>query len=117
MLHFKACEIATRQGISPSQFKVSRGWMCRFMKRKGLSLGRRTLLSQRMPKDFDDKIIAFHKFVIGLRKNNSYFLSHTGNADQNPLYFDMSTNMTIEGKGEKSVLICTSGCEKQRCSQ
>jgi hypothetical protein len=28
-LHFKACEIATRQDICPSQFKVSRGWMCR----------------------------------------------------------------------------------------
>jgi hypothetical protein len=40
MLHFKAREIATRQGISPSQFKVSRGWMCRFMKRKGLSFRR-----------------------------------------------------------------------------
>jgi hypothetical protein len=40
-----------------------------------------------MPKDFDDKIIAFHKFVIGLRKNNSYLLSQTGNVDQTPLYF------------------------------
>jgi hypothetical protein len=38
MLHFKAREIATRQGISPSQFNVSKGRMCRFMKWKGLSL-------------------------------------------------------------------------------
>jgi hypothetical protein len=36
MLHYKAREIATRQSISPSLFKVSRGWMCHFMKRKGL---------------------------------------------------------------------------------
>jgi hypothetical protein len=34
MLRFELREIATRQGISPSQFKVSRGWMCHFMKRK-----------------------------------------------------------------------------------
>jgi hypothetical protein len=67
MLHFKAREIATWQGISPSQFKVSRGWMCRFMKRKVLSLRRRASLSERVPKDFD-KIIAFHKFVIGQKK-------------------------------------------------
>jgi hypothetical protein len=40
MLHFKARKITTRQGISSSQFKVSGGWMCRFMKRKGLSLRR-----------------------------------------------------------------------------
>jgi hypothetical protein len=116
MLHFKAREIATRQGISPSLFKVSRGWMCRFMKRKGLSLIRRTSLSQRMPKGFDDKIITFHKFVIGLRKNHSYLLSQTGNADRTPLYFDMPTNTTIEGKGEKSVIIRTGGYEKQRCT-
>jgi hypothetical protein len=43
-------------------------------------------------------------------------LSQTGNANQTPLYFDMPTNMTIEGKGEKSVIIRTSGCEKQRCT-
>jgi hypothetical protein len=61
MLHFKARQVATRQGISPSQFKVSRGWMYRFMKRKGQSLRRRTSQIQLMPKDFDDKIIAFHK--------------------------------------------------------
>jgi hypothetical protein len=67
MLHFKA-RIATRQGIRPSQFKVSRGWMCRFMKKKGLSLRRRASLSERVPKDFDDKMKAFHKFVIGPRK-------------------------------------------------
>jgi hypothetical protein len=114
MLHFKAREIATRQGISPSQFIVSKGWMCRFIKRKGPSLRRRTSLSQRVPKDLDDKIIAFHKFVIGLRKNNSYLLSQIGNANQTPLYFDTPTNTTIEGKGEKSVIICTIGCKKQR---
>jgi hypothetical protein len=46
MLHFKACEITKRQGISPSQFKVTRGWVNLFMKRNGLSLTRRTSLSQ-----------------------------------------------------------------------
>jgi hypothetical protein len=34
MLRSKAREIATRQGISPSQFKVSRVWMYCFMKRE-----------------------------------------------------------------------------------
>jgi hypothetical protein len=36
--------------------------------------------------------IAFHKFVIGLRRNYSYLLSQIGNADQTRLYFDMPTN-------------------------
>jgi hypothetical protein len=36
--------------------------------------------------------------------------------DQTPLYFDMPTNSIIERKGEKSVIIRTGGCEKQRCA-
>jgi hypothetical protein len=39
-MYLKAQKIATRQVISPSQFKVSRGGMYCFMKRKGLSLRR-----------------------------------------------------------------------------
>jgi hypothetical protein len=33
--------------------------------------------------------------------------------DKTPLYFGMPTNTKIEGQGEKSAIICTSGCEKQ----
>jgi hypothetical protein len=38
------------------------------------------------------------------------------NVYQTPLYFDMPTNTTIEGKGEKSVINYTSGCKKQHCT-
>jgi hypothetical protein len=72
------------------------------MKRKGLLLTRQTSLSQQMPKDFEDKITEFHKFVIGLRKENSYLLSQTDNKDHYPLYFYMLTNIPIAAKGEKS---------------
>jgi hypothetical protein len=33
MLFFKGREMATMQGICPSQFEVTRGWMFSFMKR------------------------------------------------------------------------------------
>jgi hypothetical protein len=69
-----------------------------------------------MPKDFDDKTIAFHKFLIGLRKNKSDLLSQTGDTDQTPLYFNTPRNTTIEGKGEKNIIICTSGSKKQHCT-
>jgi hypothetical protein len=49
-------------------------------------------------------IIAFHRFVKRLRKNNNYLLSPTGNTYQTPLNFDMPTSMTIKGKGEKSTI-------------
>jgi hypothetical protein len=66
-----------------------------------------------MPKDFDDKIRAFHKFVIRLRKNNTCLLSQIGNMDQTSLCSDMLTSTTIQGKGEKSVIICSTGSKKQ----
>jgi hypothetical protein len=39
-------------------------------------------------------------------------LSQIGSAAQIALYFDMLTNTTVEGKGEKSVIICTAGWKK-----
>jgi hypothetical protein len=39
MLNLKSQAI-TRQGINPSQYKVSERWIFLFMERKGLSLGR-----------------------------------------------------------------------------
>ena len=86
------------------------------MKRKGLSLRRRTSLCQRMPNDFNNKIINFHKHVIDLRKNKEFLLSQIGNADQMPIFFDMPSNTTICEKGAKSVLVRTRGCEKVRCT-
>jgi hypothetical protein len=89
MLHFKAQELATKRGIGRTDLKVSQGWITRFMKKKGLSLRRRTFLYQRMPKDFDDKVIDFRRYVIQLRKSNNYMLSQIANADQTSLNFDM----------------------------
>lgn len=116
MLRLKAQELATEQGISSVQFKASRGWVCRFLKRKGLSLQKRTSLCQRMLSEFDVKIINFHRHVIKLRKNNGYLLSQIGNANHVPLYFDMPTNTTLAEKDYKSFLIQKTGCEKLRCN-
>jgi hypothetical protein len=96
---YKCCIL--KQYNSSSQFQVRRGWMYHFMQSKGLSLRRWTSLNQQMPED-DDKTIAFQKFVIILRKYNSYLLSLIGNMDQTPLYFDMLTNKVIEGNGKRA---------------
>jgi hypothetical protein len=54
-----------------------------------------------MLKDFDDKVIDFHRYVIQLRKSNKYMLSQIANADQTPLNFDMPHQTTTE-KGDKA---------------
>jgi hypothetical protein len=49
MLQLRAGELAKFHNISDKEFKSSRGWLQRFMKRKGLSLRRRTTLCQKLP--------------------------------------------------------------------
>ena len=42
-------------------FRASSGWCNRFMNRHGLSLRQRTKISQKLPKDLDEKISSFQK--------------------------------------------------------
>lgn len=116
MLMNKALEIAKSLNISELDFKASRGWVTRFMKRNNFSLRRRTSLCQRLPRDYTDKLISFQRYVIDIRREKSYDLSQIGNADQTPVFFDMPRNSSVEKRGSSSVVIRTSGAEKQRCT-
>lgn len=51
------------------------------------------------------KFTTFLKHVIGLGENISCLLPQIGNSDQTPFYFDVPTNMTIDGKEYKNVII------------
>lgn len=116
MLQFEARRIATANGVSIASFKASRGWISRFMRRNDLSIRRRTTLCQRLPTDYEEKVVSFHRHVIEKRKAMAYLLSQIGNADQTPVNFDMPPNLTVDKKGATSVTIRTAGCEKQRCT-
>lgn len=56
-------------------FKASYGWGRRFMERNGLSICRRTTISQRLPADYEEKLLNFQKYVIRVRKTFNYPLS------------------------------------------
>lgn len=116
ILQTEARRIARAQGIEAKDFKASSGWTTRFMRRHGLTLRRRTTLCQRLPSAYEDKVVDFHSFIIRLRRQKNFILSQIGNADQTPLCFDMPRNTTVEEKGARSVIIRTSGAEKQRCT-
>ncbi|KAK0153232.1 Pogo transposable element with KRAB domain [Merluccius polli] len=112
VIQLKALEIARELNITG--FKASLGWCSRMMRRNGLALSRRTSLAQHLPSDFGEKLLSFQRFVINLRKKHSYPLDQIGNADQTPVYFDMPTSVTVNRKGEKSVLVKSTGNEKSR---
>lgn len=114
MLQLKAREFAKDRGISGSQFKASRGWVQKYMKRAGFSLRRRTSITQKLPRDYEEKLLSFQRYVIGLRRERNFLLSQIGNADETPIFFDMPSAQTVHTKGDRQVHIRTAGCEKAR---
>ena len=83
------------------------------MNRNGLVLRQRTHIAQKLPKDVDDKVDKFHRFVIDERKLCTYAMSDIGNMDETPMYFDMPGNTTVDFSGNKTISIKTTGHEKQ----
>ncbi|GFY27422.1 pogo transposable element with KRAB domain [Trichonephila clavipes] len=94
------------------KFKATFSWCSHFTARNNLVLREKTKVSQMFPKDVDNKLISFLKYVIGLRKQKKYLLSHIGNMDETPVTFDMIGNKTIDMKGTKTIHIKTTGHEK-----
>lgn len=95
-------------------FKGSRGWLQKWMKRHSVSMREKTTVAQRMPEHVEEKIVSFHKFVIRMRKMRNYPVKCIGNMDETAVYFDMPGNSTLHHKGEKSVIIRTTGHEKEK---
>jgi hypothetical protein len=111
VLMLKAKEIARNSNI---QFKASRGWCDKFIRREGLSLRRRTTICQKLPKDYEEKLVQYQRHVINLRHQRQYCLSQMGNADEVAVFFDMPRNYTLSEKGQKQVTVKTTGYEKLR---
>ncbi|MCU7901008.1 MAG: hypothetical protein KZQ66_02470, partial [Candidatus Thiodiazotropha sp. (ex Lucinoma aequizonata)] len=111
-IRLQAKMIANR--LQQTAFKVSVNWVYAFLKRHSLSIRRRTHIAQKLPEDYDDKLLEFQRFIINERKMYNYDLSQIGNADQTPLTFDLPYATTVDVKGAKSVSINTTGNEKNR---
>ena len=92
--------------------KASPGWCHRFMARHNLSVRRRTTIAQRLPGDYEDKLLNYQRYIINQRQIHNYDISCIGNADQTPVSFDLPYSRTIDFKGAKSISIKTTGSEK-----
>jgi hypothetical protein len=112
----KALELSREMPMpaNTGKFKASSGWNVHKMRQAGQALRCQTTLAQRLPGEYSQKLLEFQWNVIKLRKQHSYMLSHIRNADQTLVYFDMPSNVTINEKGAKTVLIRGMGNEKLR---
>jgi len=99
--------------IPPSCFKASKGWAIRFRRQMGLALQHRTMICQKLPKDFEQKFLNYQWYITNLRKTGNFRMGQMATADETVIYLDMLPNYT-EKKGMKEVLLKTTGCEKLR---
>ena len=112
-LRIQALKIAKR--LYPDiPFKASAKWCYRFMKRNDISVRKRTSIAQRLPEDYETKLIEFQRYVIKMRKRRRYKIGDIANADQTPLTFDLPSTQTLDFKGADSVTIKSTGNEKNR---
>jgi hypothetical protein len=116
MLQFKGCRLARKHNIFISEFRVSCGWVRRFVARHDLTIRRRTTITQRLPKAYEEKLVSFQKYALKLRKQHEYLLGQVPNADQTPVFFHMPESTTVNSAGKEMVQIRTMGAEKQHCT-
>jgi hypothetical protein len=49
----------------------------------------RITISQKLPAEYEEKLIHFQIFIISLRSKYGYLLSQTGNNDHTPIWLNM----------------------------
>ncbi len=98
------------------EFKASRGWLDRFMKRHSLSLRRKTTVCQTVPSDSIPKLVSFILHLRSLRIRHQYATNCIYAMDETPCWMDMPSSTTIAPTGSRSVALKTSGHEKDHFS-
>lgn len=93
-------------------FTGSTSWLYRFMKRKNLVLKQKTKIAQCLPQEFEEKLINFQRVIIRMGQKRNYEMQQIGNMDKTPMNFDMPPSRTVNPASEKTVLIKTTGNEK-----
>jgi len=80
----------------------------------GLALWHRTTICQKPPKDFEQKLLNYQRYITNLRKTGNFLMGQMANAEEMAIYLDMPPNYMLEKKGMKEVVLKTTGCEKLR---
>jgi hypothetical protein len=84
------------------------------MRWMGLALRPRTTICQKLPKDFEQKLFNYKRYITNLRKTGNFLMGQMANADETAIYLDMPPNYTLEKKDVKEVPLKTTGCERVR---
>lgn len=120
LVHGKAIQAQAKEitrsfyGEDFDDFKASRGWLSRFLRRSKLVSRRVTTVGQEIPGNANflaEKFMAdVQKIIVDDRLTDVY----VGNMDETPFWFDLPANNSIDVQGIKTVKSKTTGNEKMR---
>jgi len=74
LLREEVIKKATSLNTPQSCFKASKGWAIRFMRQMGLALQRRMTICQKLPKDFEQKLLDYQRYITNLRKTGNFLM-------------------------------------------
>ena len=93
-------------------FQGGPSWRFRFMKRCHLSIHTRTTISQKLPKDYEEKLAIFRTYCTSKITKTKIQSDHITNMDEVPLSFDIPVNRTVEKIRTSTVSIRTTRNKK-----
>ena len=80
MILIEARRLAIEMSIT--DFATTTSWCKRFMRRNGLCMCTKTTIVQKLPCEYERKIIEFHKYVINMRKKLCFEIGQVRNMDE-----------------------------------
>lgn len=114
LVQLKARELAREAGVPRDTFKASRSWVQKFMRRAGFSLRRRTSICQKLPAEYEEKLLQFQRYVLKMRRDRNYPIGQIGNADETPIFLDIPAGYVVDTRGTKEVRVRSTGNERTR---
>ncbi len=95
-----------------ANFKASKGWLQLFMRRKNLSLRRKTTVCQKTPEDLIPKLISYITHLRRLRIAHKFTLANMFAMDETACWMDIPSDTTVDVGGARCVPLKTTGHEK-----
>ena len=110
MICLKAKELAKQRNVA--DFVEELSWCGRFMRRNRPSVHSRTTVGQKLPENWEEKVMNFHQFVSRRKEELAIQADRVFNMDEVPMSFDAPYSRTVETTGAERVPVSTSGHEK-----
>ena len=97
-------DITPESSTTTEDFKAWRGWLCRFLKRNGLSLRRKTSVAQQDPERMVSKLVCYIIQVRRLQIKNNYAAGNIIAMDETPIWCDMIVGKRLVMRSQECLL-------------